>query len=350
MSTALNPSISVRLNLLRGLNTPNTGINQNSTPRNISQSTQNTETLSSTENNTNSSSGNPNTSPENPPNQENRRFFFRFPSNTSTELRQEISLSLFTALPAIFLTIGYFSTDRFNDVNATTTNCDSKEVDDTQERLQLWLIVNILRILFLNSTLFYYWIKELDISPLTPEGRSIANLQSLSFLWIFIGIWFLLTASCTEIPVYTFCLSIILIECFILFLPCVVLILLLPLVFFCLPCVIRAFVALNGNDRGASKKFINSLPLKKFKEIEKPEKETTCPICLVNFEEEDEVRVLPCNGNHYFHKTCVDDWLVLNATCPLCRDVINKEAVNAEPLSEQDTAQPTVSGTTLQVV
>ncbi|KZO95511.1 hypothetical protein CALVIDRAFT_515779 [Calocera viscosa TUFC12733] len=47
----------------------------------------------------------------------------------------------------------------------------------------------------------------------------------------------------------------------------------------------------------------------------------TCPICLTPFEEGDEVRVLPCNGQHRFHKDCVDPWLLQLATsCPLCRE------------------------------
>ncbi|KAG1751567.1 uncharacterized protein EDB91DRAFT_1234886 [Suillus paluster] len=46
----------------------------------------------------------------------------------------------------------------------------------------------------------------------------------------------------------------------------------------------------------------------------------TCPICIVDFEEGDELRVLPCEGKHSFHQTCVDPWLLeLSGSCPLCR-------------------------------
>ncbi|KAG1890256.1 hypothetical protein F4604DRAFT_1568195 [Suillus subluteus] len=46
----------------------------------------------------------------------------------------------------------------------------------------------------------------------------------------------------------------------------------------------------------------------------------TCPICIVDFEEGDELRVLPCEGKHRFHQTCVDPWLLeLSSSCPLCR-------------------------------
>ncbi|KZV69347.1 hypothetical protein PENSPDRAFT_665817 [Peniophora sp. CONT] len=46
----------------------------------------------------------------------------------------------------------------------------------------------------------------------------------------------------------------------------------------------------------------------------------TCPICIVDFEEGDDLRVLPCDGHHRFHQTCVDPWLLeLSTSCPLCR-------------------------------
>ncbi len=47
----------------------------------------------------------------------------------------------------------------------------------------------------------------------------------------------------------------------------------------------------------------------------------TCPICIVDFEEGDDLRVLPCDGSHRFHKDCVDPWLLeLSGSCPICRE------------------------------
>ena len=46
----------------------------------------------------------------------------------------------------------------------------------------------------------------------------------------------------------------------------------------------------------------------------------TCPICTVDFKDGDDVRVLPCEGKHVFHQTCVDPWLLeLSSSCPICR-------------------------------
>ena len=43
-----------------------------------------------------------------------------------------------------------------------------------------------------------------------------------------------------------------------------------------------------------------------------------CPVCLEDFEENQDVRVLPCS--HSFHTDCIDPWLLnVAGSCPLCR-------------------------------
>ncbi|KAL8276311.1 hypothetical protein RQP46_011277 [Phenoliferia psychrophenolica] len=47
---------------------------------------------------------------------------------------------------------------------------------------------------------------------------------------------------------------------------------------------------------------------------------TTCPICVCEFEEGEDVRILPCDGRHRFHPDCIDPWLLqVSSLCPLCR-------------------------------
>ncbi|XP_074304392.1 RING-H2 finger protein ATL70-like [Silene latifolia] len=45
---------------------------------------------------------------------------------------------------------------------------------------------------------------------------------------------------------------------------------------------------------------------------------STCSICLGEYKESDFLRLLPDCG-HLFHIKCVDPWLRLNPTCPMCR-------------------------------
>nr|XP_014098205.1 uncharacterized protein LOC106623257 isoform X2 [Bactrocera oleae]XP_036229497.1 uncharacterized protein LOC106623257 isoform X2 [Bactrocera oleae]XP_036229498.1 uncharacterized protein LOC106623257 isoform X2 [Bactrocera oleae] len=75
-------------------------------------------------------------------------------------------------------------------------------------------------------------------------------------------------------------------------------------------------------NRGATLEIIerNTLP-HKYKRIRRPsesdEDAEKCAICLSLFEIENDVRRLPCM--HLFHTDCVDQWLVTNKHCPICR-------------------------------
>lgn len=44
----------------------------------------------------------------------------------------------------------------------------------------------------------------------------------------------------------------------------------------------------------------------------------TCPICLSEYCSKDTVRCIP-ECKHCFHAECVDAWLRVNSTCPVCR-------------------------------
>ncbi|XP_037495509.1 E3 ubiquitin-protein ligase At1g63170 [Jatropha curcas] len=113
----------------------------------------------------------------------------------------------------------------------------------------------------------------------------------------------------------------------------------------CLPCIIGILYAMTERE-GATKEEIDRLPKYKFHrtgDIEKvngeiqasfggmmtgyePDTPTVhllshedaeCCICLSAYEDGTELRELPCH--HHFHCTCIDKWLCINATCPLCK-------------------------------
>ena len=48
-----------------------------------------------------------------------------------------------------------------------------------------------------------------------------------------------------------------------------------------------------------------------------PPEDAKCSICLSDYEQGESLRQLPV-CHHHFHKACVDQWLVISATCPLC--------------------------------
>ncbi|KAK2972387.1 hypothetical protein RJ640_014445 [Escallonia rubra] len=47
-------------------------------------------------------------------------------------------------------------------------------------------------------------------------------------------------------------------------------------------------------------------------------KEGMCAVCISEFKEGDDVRILP-DCAHVFHVSCIDMWLYSHPNCPLCR-------------------------------
>ncbi|XP_034152356.1 E3 ubiquitin-protein ligase RNF181 isoform X3 [Esox lucius] len=50
---------------------------------------------------------------------------------------------------------------------------------------------------------------------------------------------------------------------------------------------------------------------------EQVDKGLKCPVCLLEFEEQETVREMPCK--HLFHSGCILPWLGKTNSCPLCR-------------------------------
>eukprot|EP01090_Pellita_catalonica_P021902 TRINITY_DN8326_c0_g1_i2.p1 TRINITY_DN8326_c0_g1~~TRINITY_DN8326_c0_g1_i2.p1 ORF type:complete len:294 (-),score=47.56 TRINITY_DN8326_c0_g1_i2:114-995(-) len=55
---------------------------------------------------------------------------------------------------------------------------------------------------------------------------------------------------------------------------------------------------------------------------EKTENNSSCSICLMDFEDGEDVRLLPCT--HLYHKACIDKWLVQNGSCAVCKATVIK--------------------------
>ncbi|KAJ8526664.1 hypothetical protein K7X08_029141 [Anisodus acutangulus] len=70
----------------------------------------------------------------------------------------------------------------------------------------------------------------------------------------------------------------------------------------------------------APNEVVESLPVKSYNKVRRSSNDEVaqCYICLVEYEEGDILRTLPCH--HEFHRTCVDKWLKeIHRVCPLCR-------------------------------
>lgn len=133
----------------------------------------------------------------------------------------------------------------------------------------------------------------------------------------------------------------------------------------CLPCIIHilGFREDQSQTRGASTEVINSLPNYKFKAKRATEskdksevdsessgdggfisagtdkerfisgEDAICSICLGKYQDNDELRELQCA--HCFHVECVDKWLKINASCPLCKHEIGESSEAASESAAQ---------------
>ncbi|KAL9242392.1 hypothetical protein vseg_016394 [Gypsophila vaccaria] len=164
-------------------------------------------------------------------------------------------------------------------------------------------------------------------------------------VWIFGG-----HASASEAPnLYRLCIIYLTLSCIGYAMPFI----LCAMICCCLPCII-SFLGIREDQnqvRGATEESINALPTYKFK-VKKGESDATeqpdsvedggivavgtekervisgedavCCICLAGYADDDDLRELPCS--HFFHAECVDRWLKINATCPLCKyEIIERE-------------------------
>nr|ALO18837.1 ubiquitin [Lilium davidii var. unicolor] len=123
----------------------------------------------------------------------------------------------------------------------------------------------------------------------------------------------------------------------------------------CLPCIIAILYAVADQQEGASDEDIRQLPKYKFRRICDTEKvcgevsrsssgimtecgsdppiehflsaeDAECCICLCAYDDGADLRELPCG--HHFHCACIDKWLYINATCPLCKFNILKSSLS----------------------
>ena len=64
------------------------------------------------------------------------------------------------------------------------------------------------------------------------------------------------------------------------------------------------------------RRLIDSLPIIRYGRGVPASHDDCCPICLIEFEQDDAIRALKCR--HLYHQSCVDQWLEQKASCPMC--------------------------------
>ncbi|XP_054824570.1 E3 ubiquitin-protein ligase At1g12760-like [Prosopis cineraria] len=202
------------------------------------------------------------------------------------------------------------------------------------------------------------------LAQFNEEGTSVAkHLESantlFSFIWWIIGFYWVSAGGQSLVLdsplLYWLCIAFLGFDVFFVVF-CVALAFIIGIaVCCCLPCIIALLYAV-ADQEGASKEDIEQLPKFKFRRIDSSEKlagnaqepvggimtecgtdspnehilseeDAECCICLSAYDDGVDLRELPCG--HHFHCACVDKWLYINATCPLCKYNILKR-INQE--------------------
>ncbi|GKV35436.1 hypothetical protein SLEP1_g43699 [Rubroshorea leprosula] len=76
---------------------------------------------------------------------------------------------------------------------------------------------------------------------------------------------------------------------------------------------------------------ISSIAVFKYKKGDGLVEGTECSVCLNEFQEDENLRLLP-KCNHAFHIPCIDTWLTSHLNCPLCRaPIVSNTAIESSP-------------------
>ncbi|KAJ8748979.1 hypothetical protein K2173_013418 [Erythroxylum novogranatense] len=195
------------------------------------------------------------------------------------------------------------------------------------------------------------WQRGTDEGTRSSVAKNLEYANTMfSFIWWIIGCYWVAFISYRDLrhdspQLYWLCISFLAIEVFFIGI-CVAVACLIGLaICCCLPCILGILYAMTDQE-GATKEEIERLPnyiFRRIGDIEKvnddiqesfegimtqcsaatpvkrflSNKDAECCICISAYEDGAELRELPCC--HYFHSMCIDKWLYINATCPLCK-------------------------------
>ncbi|KAL5747676.1 hypothetical protein ACOSQ2_024973 [Xanthoceras sorbifolium] len=75
--------------------------------------------------------------------------------------------------------------------------------------------------------------------------------------------------------------------------------------------------------------------------------DNTCSICLCEYQAKETLRTVP-ECNHYFHADCIDEWLKMKASCPMCRNSPDCSALGTpSSASTFSSSRPSTSSSSL---
>lgn len=184
----------------------------------------------------------------------------------------------------------------------------------------------------MTATVVLTW--KLYLSPRdTPESLQLMRWRSaldiISLVWFVLGNMWTFGSDCKDSAphIYWLCFALIIVYYAVLCAPCIGILLVVPILCLCLPCLIKLANYISWKNKQRMTAWIKELPTATFSKDEF-QGDATCSICLSEYDEGDEIRHLP-SCSHVFHVSCIDEWLLLNPSCPVCREPL-KQAEDVE--------------------
>eukprot|EP00285_Hemiselmis_virescens_P012656 CAMPEP_0173394156 /NCGR_PEP_ID=MMETSP1356-20130122/25546_1 /TAXON_ID=77927 ORGANISM="Hemiselmis virescens, Strain PCC157" /NCGR_SAMPLE_ID=MMETSP1356 /ASSEMBLY_ACC=CAM_ASM_000847 /LENGTH=191 /DNA_ID=CAMNT_0014352385 /DNA_START=98 /DNA_END=669 /DNA_ORIENTATION=+ len=149
-------------------------------------------------------------------------------------------------------------------------------------------------------------VKKRDVPP-EAQPRWVQSIESfmgmMMLSWFLCGnVWTFSVQSCDP-TLYTASLALIGFIYVCLTLPLILILLVifcLPVIALLLPLVIRYFPEVDGREKAATDAQISALELKRYAVGDYAEEDANCCICLEDYQEGSELRVLPCA--HHYHR------------------------------------------------
>jgi len=205
------------------------------------------------------------------------------------------------------------------------------------EPLKIWAIVQVAiqSLALVHNTIIINKLPPSE-APLQYQQRRLRRmyyhilcnrvLTLVWFTWYVLGmVWTFLALSKGSCPntapfLFRMCLTVVIIQ---------MVVLVVLAMFCCCACLmagLSVFVYVPDDSvlsRGATMNMIRALPTKKYADGVLPKEDSSCAICLSDYETSEIIRILPCQ--HHFHAGCVDQWLITNKTCPFCKQEIDSD-------------------------
>ncbi|EEQ82780.1 hypothetical protein NCER_100447 [Vairimorpha ceranae BRL01] len=167
--------------------------------------------------------------------------------------------------------------------------------------LGVFLVITIIRcITFLSKNRTFFSIDNIPEFRDNPDLALFSNfIEALVLFWYLIGFhWLQECTNCSTTNPILYYMSALFIT--------------LGIAMFILP--LLAIIALLLLKECVKPKF---RIIKFNKPDDLPDETVTCTICFEQYEPGNEIKFLPCT--HHFHCDCVDEWLALKESCPLCK-------------------------------